>query len=241
MDKNILKNKNCFVTGSTGGIGKEICIQLARSNCNLFLTARDRKSLIKLKKELLKINSKIKVEFFEGDLTKLNELKKILFYAKNFFTQFDILINSAGIFIIKSIHDLSQKDYENCINLNVRAPFILCKEIVPQMISNNWGRIVNIGSSSSYNAFEGGTLYCASKFGILGLSRSLHVELKDHNVRTFCISPGSTKTEMAKISTDQDFTTFLNPTEIAKYVIFVISFDNELVSEEIRLNRMILK
>ena len=80
-----------------------------------------------------------------------------------------------------------------------------------------------------------------NKFAILGLSRSLHAELKKYNIRTYCISPSSIKTEMAKISTDQNFDTFLEPKEVAKFIVFVISFDNEMVIDEIRLNRMIIE
>jgi short-subunit dehydrogenase len=106
------------------------------------------------------------------------------------------------------------------------------------MIKNRWGRIINIGSSSSYSGFKNGSIYCSSKHAVLGLSRALHDELKSKNVRTFCISPGSIKTEMGKISKEQNFETFLNPKEIAKYLVFIISFDSELISDEIRLNRM---
>ena len=106
------------------------------------------------------------------------------------------------------------------------------------MKKKKWGRIVNIGSSSAYNGFKNGTIYCSTKHSLLGLSRALYAELKDTGIRTFCISPGSTQTKMGKISNDQNFETFLNPKEIADYVIFIISFDNELISEEIRLNRI---
>ena len=109
------------------------------------------------------------------------------------------------------------------------------------MIKKKWGRIVNLGSSSSYMGFENGSLYCSTKFAILGLSRSLHAELKKYNIRTYCISPGSTKTDMAKISVDQNFDTFLDPKEVAELINYVISFDNELVIDEIRLNRMIIE
>jgi len=75
----------------------------------------------------------------------------------------------------------------------------------------------------------------------LGLTRSLNSEFKEKNVRAFCISPGSTKTKMARKSIDQNFDTFLDPKEVAEFIIFAISFDNELVSNEIRLNRMIIE
>ena len=137
-------------------------------------------------------------------------------YVRKKFASINILINCAGIFMIKSIGKSTIEDFDKSINLNVKAPFILSKEFSKDMISKKWGRIVLIGSSSSYSGFENGSLYCASKHSVLGLSRALNVELKKKNVRVMCISPSSTKTNMGKISVDQDFNTFLNPKEVGE-------------------------
>ena len=241
METYCLKNKNCLITGATGGVGKEVSIQLADQSCNLFLTGRNKKKLESLKKLLIKNNPDINIEYKEGDLTRLSDIKNIVTNAKHHFGNIDILINCAGIFMIKSIGKSTVEDFDKSINLNVRAPFILSREFSKDMVSKKWGRIVLIGSSSSYSGFENGSLYCASKHSVLGLSRALNVELKKKNVRVMCISPSSTKTNMGKISVDQDFNTFLNPKEVAEYIVFVLSFDNEMIIDESRLNRMIMK
>ena len=106
------------------------------------------------------------------------------------------------------------------------------------MKKSKWGRIVNIGSSSAYSGFKNSIAYCSSKHALLGFSRAMFAELKESNIRVYSISPGSTQTKMGKLSKDQKFETFLKPEEIAEYVEFVISFDKQLVSEEIRLNRI---
>ena len=241
METSCLKNKNCLITGATGGIGKEVSIQLADQSCNLFLTGRNKKKLESLKKLLIKNNPDINIEYKEGDLTRLSDIKNIVTNAKHHFGNIDILINCAGIFMIKSIGKSTVEDFDKSINLNVRVPFILSREFSKDMVSKKWGRIVLIGSSSSYSGFENGSVYCASKHSILGLSRALNIELKKKNVRVMCISPSSTKTNMGKISVDQDFNTFLNPKEVAEYIIFILSFDNEMSIDESRLNRMIMK
>ena len=143
--------------------------------------------------------------------------------------------------MIKSIEKSTIDDFEKSINLNVKLPFILCKEFTKNMIKKKWGRVIMIGSSSSYSGFEKGSVYCASKHSILGLSRALNAELKKKNVRVLSISPASTQTNMGKISTEQDFNTFLNPKEVAQYIIHVISFDKEMIVDESRLNRMTIK
>lgn len=237
----ILKNKNCLVTGATGGIGKEISKELASNSCNLFLTSTNNTKLIKLKNQLKKINKNIKIEFLSADLTIQEDITELIGSINEKFSSIDIIINSAGIFMIKSIEKSTIDDFEKSINLNVKLPFILCKEFTKNMIKKKWGRVIMIGSSSSYSGFDKGSVYCASKHSILGLSRALNAELKKKNVRVLSISPASTQTNMGKISTEQDFNTFLNPKEVAQYITHVISFDNEMIVDESRLNRITIK
>ena len=85
------------------------------------------------------------------------------------------------------------------------------------------------------------SIYCSSKHALLGLSRSIFNELKEHNIRTYSVSPGSMKTEMGKMSgeiSNQNYNTFIDPAEVAKFLIQICSYDNEMISEEIRLNRI---
>ena len=238
----MLNGKNCLITGSTGGLGQEIAKALLKNNCNLFLTATNAKRLSKLKDKLDTTNeNKCKINYFAGDVTNQNQIKKIISAVRKSFGHVDILINCAGIFHSKSISQSTIEDFDRVFAVNIRTPFLLCKEFSKDMISKKWGRIVNIGSSSSYSGFKNGTIYCASKHSILGLSRSLFNELKEYGIRTYCISPGSIKTKMGKLSKNQHYKTFLDPSEVAKYVEFIISFNDDLVTEEIRLNRINLQ
>jgi short-subunit dehydrogenase len=84
-------------------------------------------------------------------------------------------------------------------------------------------------------------MYCATKHALLGFSRAIHDELKEHNVRTLCISPSSTQSKMGLATKGQDYSTFLDPSDVAEYVVFAISFDSNIVSEEIFLKRMIVQ
>ena len=129
-------------------------------------------------------------------------------------------------------------DFEKSFNVNVRAPFIFSKEFSKDMIRKKWGRIINIGSSSSYSGFKDTSIYCSSKHAILGLSRSLHSELKSKNVRTIAISPGSIQTLMGKKVKNQKFEEFIDPVEIAEILVTCLSLDKNMVIDEIRLNRM---
>lgn len=232
----ILCGKNCLITGATGGLGKEIAKEFAKNGCNLFLTGRNNDKLNSLKNELE--NDQIKIDFEDADLSDDGEIQKLIEKVKNTFVNIDILVNCAGVFPVKLLSDSTIEDFENCFSVNVKAAFVLCKEFSQGMISKKWGRIINIASSSAYAGFKNTSIYCSSKHALLGLSRSLHSELKEHNVRTFCVSPGSIKTPMGKSVIGQNYETFLNPNEIAELIVRLVSFDNEMISQEIQLSRM---
>lgn len=234
LNREILKNKNCFLTGATGGMGTFIAKKMAENGCNLFLTSRNIKGLKKMKEEL----KNIRVAYEAGDLNKVEDIERIIARAKKEFGNIDILVNCAGVFAVKSLQDTDLEDFKDCFNVNIKAPFLFCKAFSESMIKNKWGRIVNIGSSSAYSGTKNTSVYCASKHAILGLSRALHNELKERGVRVFCISPAGAKTEMGRKITWQDYNTLIDPEDIAEYISFIISFDGDMVTDEIRLNRI---
>ena len=234
----ILRGKNCLITGATGGLGKEITKEFAKNDCNLFLTGRNNEKLNTIKNELGNSKNKIKIDFEDADLSDVDEIQKLIEKVKSTFTNIDILVNCAGVFPVKSLSDSTVEDFEKCFSVNVKAAFVLCKEFSQGMITKKWGRIVNIASSSAYAGFKNTSIYCSSKHALLGLSRSLHSELKEHNVRTLCVSPSSIKTSMGKSVIGQNYETFLNPNEIAELIVRLVSFDNEMISQEIQLSRM---
>ena len=235
---NILKGKNCFISGATGGLGKSIATELVLNQCNLFLTSTKKTKLKKLKKELSAVNSDIIINYDVCDLRKLNDVKKIIKKFRSTMGNCDILINCAGILPIKSLSKTLVSDYDSCFNVNVKAPFLLSKEFSNDMKKKKWGRIVNIGSSSSYDGFSETSIYSASKHAILGFSRSIQKELKAYGIRTYCISPGSIKTKMGKQIKGQNYSTFINPKEIAEAILNLIQFDKEMMIPEIRLDRI---
>lgn len=244
MRNKIFEGKKCIITGATGGLGKQIAIEFAQAGCNLFLTGRNNEKLELLKKELKMKNQEIEIFYRSADLTKNEDIIELIEIVREKFSTIDILINCAGNFPVNPLSESTMEEFDSCMNLNVRAPFVLSKEFSKDMIKNKWGRIVNIASSSAHNGFKNAAIYCASKHALLGLSRTLFAELKNQNVRTFCISPGSMKTRMAKedegLLAEQDYNTFMEPNEVAEFIIKIISYDNEMVSQEINLSRLII-
>jgi len=240
----IFEGKRCIITGATGGLGKQIAKEFAQAGCNLFLTSRSNEKLELLKNELKTENQGIEIFYSSSDLTKIESVTNLIENIREKFSSIDILINCAGNFPVKSLSESTIEEYDSCMNLNVRAPFVLSKEFSKDMIKNEWGRIVNIASSGAYNGLKNTSIYRSSKHALLGLTRSLTNELKEFNVRTYCFSPGPMKTEMGKEIINKEnhnekFETFMQTNEIAEFLIFVISFENNLIAPEIRMGRMI--
>lgn len=155
----------------------------------------------------------------------------------------DVLVNCAGVFPINKLSDITPEEYNECIQVNLTAPFILTQEFSLGMVKRGWGRIINIASSSAYGGGPKTSIYCASKHALLGLSRSLHAELKPHGVRVICVSPGTIKTDMGREveKLGQIYDTFMDPDEVARYIVYNTELDDNMVSEEIRLNRMFIQ
>ncbi len=239
MSQDVLKGKCAFVSGATGGIGKAIAIALAERGCNLFLTASDNASLSEVINSLSSYN--VSVSGLSGNLVNKEEVCQIIEAARESVGTVDILINSAGVFPNVSLFDMDDDVFDETINVNLRSAFMFARDFAKSMVAQQWGRIVNIGSSSSYSGFRGTSMYCASKHALLGFSRAIHDELKEHNVRTYCVSPSSTQSRMGLATKGQDYSTFLDPNDVAKYIVFAISFDGNIISEEISLKRMIIR
>ena len=153
----------------------------------------------------------------------------------------DIVINSAGVFPNKSIHEMTFPEYNDVMNINLHSAYMFSASLSELMKKNKWGRIVNIGSSSAYAGFKNTIAYCVSKHGLLGLSRALHDELKEFGIRVYCVSPSSTQSKMGMATVGQDYSTFLEPQDVSDYVMFVMSSNGNAVSEEIFIKRMFIR
>ena len=234
-----LQTKNVLITGAYGGLGAALARKYFLAGNNLCLVGRNEKKLLALKDELQSLSSDGEVLLEACNLNDVESLVSLTQRVDNV----DVLINCAGVFPVASLEDTDSETFLNCINTNLVAPFILIREFSKSMKRNGWGRIINIASSSAYAGSPKTSAYCASKHALLGLSRSLYKELKGHGVRVFTVSPGSIQTEMGKDveKLGQLYDTFMTPEEVSDYIHYVTSFDGHMVSEEIRLNRMIVQ
>lgn len=232
-----LRGRSAIVTGASGGIGRAIALALGEAQCRVFLTGRRTDALLQLRDEMTSLGYAAACGVAELDDS--DQIEAILSSAREFLGGVDILVNSAGAFLTRNVAGTSLEDFDRIYRTNVRAPFLLARAVSEEMIARRWGRIVHIGSSSAHHGFRNTSAYCASKHALLGLSRALHDELKSFNVRCYCISPGTTDTEMGRQVPGIDSSTLMRPAEVAQYVVFVMSFDGNLTSDEIELHRVV--
>lgn len=213
------KGLRALVTGATSGIGAAIAEMFIQSGMKVVLTGRDEKRLIA-------IASKHKDVVIEpADLRDEKQAVRLALSSLKHFAGLDILVNNAGIGINKNTIDMDIDEFNAIIDLNLRAPFILSKIIGAHMAQAGGGWIINIGSGASYTPIAGYAAYCASKYGLLGFSESLALELRTKNVKVSIVMPGSVATGFAGGDPQKRLDSkpgILIPEDVAKAVAFLI-------------------
>lgn len=207
--------KVAIVTGASRGIGKEIAMSLARKNIKVIANYnKSEKEAIKLKEDLKKEN--IDIDIKKADVSKRNEVKQLVSYTLQKYGRIDILINNAGISEYKLFTDEKDEDWDRVINTNLYSAFAMSQEVIPNMVHNKTGCIVNI---SSIWGNVGGSLeviYSISKAGLNGLTKALAKELGPSNIRINSIAPGMIKTKMNENWTDEEIEELKNETPLGK-------------------------
>ena len=183
-----IKGKYAVVTGSGKGIGRAIAIALMDNGAKVFGISRTASDLESLRKKYGEM-----FDFAAGDISDAAFLKSI---ARKF-DKVDILVNNAGFGIFKPIQEMTFDEFTSVIDTNLTAVFAMSKMAIPAMIKKNSGVIINISSLAGQNALAGGTAYCASKFGLNGLTECMMLDLRKYDIKVLTISPGTVITDFS--------------------------------------------
>lgn len=187
--------KNVIVTGGSRGIGKCIVENLAREGYNVILNYN------KSEKQARKIQNELKeegilIEIYKADVSKREEVKKLVNFAIEKWESIDVLINNAGIAKLQMFQDVTEEDWDEIINTNLKSAFYMSQEVLPNMLHKKSGCIINISSIWGIVGASCETVYSVSKAGMDALTKSLAKELGPSNVRVNSIAPGVIDTEM---------------------------------------------
>ncbi len=214
---NRLDGKIALVTGASQGVGRAIAIALARTGCEVVLTARNMDQLAEAQKEIAA--SKGVARSIQADLTRDDELDRLVQTCGSI----DYLINNAGWGKRAPVVRAKIEDWDQTFRLNLRAPMILAQKFLPAMIAKRDGAVINIGSVSGKSGEANGAAYSASKFGLIGFTQSLFDEVREHNIKVAVILPGFVDTPMIPPVKHLDRSKMIQADDVAQSVLYILN------------------
>ncbi|MFZ0639459.1 MAG: SDR family NAD(P)-dependent oxidoreductase [Candidatus Acidiferrales bacterium] len=231
MNSSSLAGKSALITGASRGIGFAIAQRLGRLGARIALCGRHQDTLDAACARLH--DEPIDALALTADVSRSDQVSSLVEKTLARFGAVDFLVNNAGTGRFGPVQDFSESDWDNMLDTNLKGVFLVSRAILPSMISRGSGHIVNISSLAGKNSFPGGSLYCASKWGLLGLTYSMAEDLRAHGIRVTAICPGSVATEFGHPSS-KNVQKMLQPDDVAHAVEMVItaapqSFISEVV------------
>jgi len=222
--------KTALITGATSGIGKATAERFASEGIRLVLCGRRKERLDQIRSELSKITD---VHVLNFDIRNKEEVFASIESLPDEFSRIDILVNNAGnAHGLDPIQEGNVDDWEAMLDINVKGLLYVSKMIIPKMIDNNSGHIINIGSTAGKEVYPNGNVYCASKHAVDAINQGMRIDLNKYGIRVGAINPGMVETEfsMVRFKGDKDraksvYQGFdaLRPEDIADIIYFVVS------------------
>jgi len=191
-----MKDKVVIITGGTSGIGFASAKLFLENNAKVIIIGRDQ-----VKGEAATIALRAvgdSVEFIRCDLSKVSECQNLAKKIIDKYHKIDVLINNAGLYYEKAIMDMSEADFDEMMNINIKAAYFMAKEVAIQMKKQQSGAIVNISSDAGINGNFLCTAYCASKGALTVFSKALALELAPYHIRVNCVCPGDIDTPLTQ-------------------------------------------
>jgi len=231
-----LASKVAIVTGASRGIGRAISVALAQDAATVVLAAR---SIQKLQETADKVTEAGgKAEIVVTELTEEESIKNLVKVTSEKFSRLDILVNNAGVTHSAKLEETATEDWERCMQINARAPFILCREALPLLKKSQAGYIINIASVVGVKGYPLQSAYTSSKHALRGMTISLAEELKGSNIRVHLLCPGGVDTELVqKVRPDIKKDELMQPEEIAELVLYLVTHKGNAVIDELHIRR----
>ena len=191
-----LQDRSAVITGASKGLGRAMALALAAEGARIALVSRDREKLNAVAGEITAAGGQAAV--FPGDVTSEEDVRRVEREVLAVYPKVNILINNAGVNVRKPVVDFTMEEWRRVMDTNVTAAFLLCRSFVPAMMGQGYGRILNMTSIMSHVSLPGRIAYSTSKTALLGMTRTLALELAPEQITVNGISPGPFGTEMNK-------------------------------------------
>lgn len=231
MELQSLHNKVALITGASKGIGRAMSTLFAEKGATVYAIARSAGLLEELANETG--NKKGRIIPAPCDVTNAGAIEELIGRIVRKEEHIDVLINNAGLGHFGAIHELTEAQWDEMMDVNLKGVFLCTKYTAPHMIKRQSGHIINISSVAGTVAFPGGSGYCASKFGLMAFNDVLTQELKPHNVKVSVICPGSVQTHFGQ-NDPKDYA--LHPEEVA-----YMAYQMAAAPEHIIMNQLIMR
>ncbi|KNH23413.1 3-ketoacyl-ACP reductase [Priestia megaterium] len=214
-----LKGKVALITGAGKGIGRSTAIELAKEGVNIGLIARTEADLKAVASELEAFD--VQVAYATADVSSMEEVNAAVEHLHTKLGATDILINNAGIGKFGSFLELDPAEWKQIIDVNLMGVYYVTRAVLPQLIEKNVGDIINISSTAGQKGAPVTSAYSASKFGVLGLTESLALEVRKHNIRVTALTPSTVATELAykENLTDGNPDKVMQPEDLAEIMV----------------------
>lgn len=232
-----LLNKTAIITGAGKGIGRAAAELFLKEGAKVILTSRNRYELESIIEE--NNNYKENITVLDGDISNEETINFVINAAINKYSKIDILVNNAGFGVFDELVDSKTEDFDAMFNTNVKALYLLTKGCLPFMIKEQSGTIINIASVAGKQGFATGSIYCATKHAVMGLSRALMLEVRQYNIRVVTVCPGSVATDFFRAESQTKLTsskeTVLQANEIAETILLAASLPENATLNEIEI------
>lgn len=231
-----LRDRVALVTGGSSGIGRAVATALGGAGCRIAICARTEDDLERTAEWLAAEG--VEVLALPADVSREEDVDRLAETVADEMGGPDILVNNAGTARFGRFDELDVRDFDEVFGVNVRGLFLVSRAVVPGMMKRGEGVIVNVASLAGKNAFAGGAVYAASKHAVMGLSRCMMLDLREHGIRVLTVCPGSVDTSFfdEQDRFDPDRGSILMPETVADLVVHAVRLsDRGTVSEvEIR-------
>ena len=209
-----------LVTGGSRGIGLAIAARLGRMGARIAICARSAESLERAAEGLRR--DAVETLAMAADVTRSAEVTALVERTRKSLGPVDILVNNAGVGIFGPVQALRESDWDAVLDTNLKAVFLVSKGVAPEMIRRRTGQIINISSLAGKNAFANGSVYCASKWGLLGLTYCMAEDLRTYGIRVSAVCPGTVATEFSPHA-GKDPSKMLQPDDVAHAVAALVT------------------
>jgi 3-oxoacyl-[acyl-carrier protein] reductase len=229
-----LRGKTAIVTGSSKGIGYAIAEALARADANVVVSARNPAEVTEAARKLEALGAG-KVLGIPGDVGRLEDVKRLVGQTVETLGGLDILVNNAGFGVFAPVGQIEPETWDRLIATNLSGVFYCCHEAIPHLEKSPDAWIINIASLAGKNPFAGGAAYNASKFGLVGFSEALMMDVREQGIRVNYIMPGSVATHFNGNEPDEKDAWKIQPEDIAELVMDLLAFPKRSLASRIEV------